>query len=68
MKNTDLSVTNQQLTSENELLKSQCNEHSKHCLLLIKENKRLMEKIDHHSHKCIERIGQDLSIIEKRPA
>ncbi|CAD7699930.1 unnamed protein product [Ostreobium quekettii] len=40
--NAELQVFNTQLVSENDLLKQQCNQHSRHCLMLIKENHRMM--------------------------
>eukprot|EP00210_Caulerpa_lentillifera_P006952 g6647.t1 len=45
LKNEDFCKTNNQLTAESALLRDQCKQHSRHCLLLIKENKRLMEQI-----------------------
>ena len=39
----EMMLANEHLVSENALLRSQCEEHTKHCLLLIQENKRLME-------------------------
>ena len=39
----EMVLANEHLASENALLRSQCEEHTKHCLLLIQENKRLME-------------------------
>ncbi|GMH33478.1 hypothetical protein BSKO_01312 [Bryopsis sp. KO-2023] len=45
-KNVELAKLNDQLKSENGLLKDQCNQHSRHCLMLIKENQRLMDHTD----------------------
>lgn len=42
-KTSELAQSNSKLHGEVNLLRKQCNQHSRHCLMLIRENHRLME-------------------------